>query len=93
MKHETGNLLLGLGIGAAMGLAIGYLMNPENRRKLANEVDHAVNKVKDEARNVYSKAKNKAEDVKDHVAENVNHTAEKVANKTQYDGRVSSETR
>ena len=26
MKHETSNLLIGLGIGAVVGVAVGYLI-------------------------------------------------------------------
>ena len=80
MKHETSNLLIGLGIGAVVGVAVGYLMVADNRKKLAEEFDHAVSKVKEEVKDVYSKAKNKAE--KEHVTEDVNHVAEKVAGKT-----------
>ena len=35
MKHETANLLLGLGIGAVVGVAVGYLMVADNRKKLS----------------------------------------------------------
>ena len=82
MKHETSNLLIGLGIGAVVGVAVGYLMVADNRKKLAEEFDRAVSKVKEEVKDVYSKAKNKAENVKEHVTEDVNHVAEKVAGKT-----------
>ena len=64
------------------GVAVGYLMVADNRKKLAEEFDHAVSKVKEEVKDVYSKAKNKAENVKEHVTEDVNHVAEKVAGKT-----------
>ena len=57
MKHETSNLLIGLGIGAVVGVAVGYLMVADNRKKLAEEFDHAVSKVKEEVKDVYSKAK------------------------------------
>ena len=67
MKHETSNLLIGLGIGAVVGVAVGYLMVADNRKKLAEEFDRAVSKVKEEVKDVYSKAKNKAENVKEHV--------------------------
>ena len=87
MKHETSNLLVGLGIGAVVGVAIGYLMVADNRRKLAEEFDHAVSKVKEEVKDVYSTAKSKAENVKEHMAEDVNHVAEKVA------GETATETR
>ena len=32
MKHETSNLLRGLGIGAGVGVAVGYLMVADNRK-------------------------------------------------------------
>ena len=53
MKHETSNLLIGLGIGAVVGVAVGYLMVADNRKKLAEEFDHAVSKVKEEVTEVY----------------------------------------
>ncbi len=93
MKHETANLLLGLGIGAVVGVAVGYLMVADNRKKLAEEFDHAVSKVKDEVKGAYSKAKSKAEDVREHVAENVEHVAEKVAGKAEQGGKAAAETR
>ena len=34
MKHETANLLLGLGIGAVVGVAVGYLIVADNRKKI-----------------------------------------------------------
>ena len=58
MKHETSNLLIGLGIGAVVGVAVGYLMVADNRKKLADEFVHAVCNVKDEVKEVLSKAKN-----------------------------------
>jgi hypothetical protein len=90
MKHETTNLLLGLGIGAVVGVAVGYLMVADNRKKLAEEFDHAVSKVKDEVKSAYSKAKSKAEEAREHVTENVHEVAEKVAGKTE---KVAAETK
>ncbi len=90
MKHETTNLLLGLGIGAVVGVAVGYLMVADNRKKLAEEFDHAVSKVKDEVKSAYSKAKSKAEEAREHVTENVHEVAEKVAGKAE---RAAAETR
>lgn len=90
MKNETTNLLLGLGIGAVVGVAVGYLMVADNRKKLAEEFDHAVSKVKDEVKSAYSKAKSKAEEAREHVTENVHEVAEKVAGKAE---RAAAETR
>ncbi len=93
MKNETSNLLLGLGIGAVVGIAVGYLMVADNRKKLAEEFDHAVAKVKDEVKGVYAKAKSKAEEAREHVSENVHDVAEKVAGKTEHEGRAAAETK
>ena len=90
MKHETTNLLLGLGIGAVVGVAVGYLMVADNRKKLAEEFDHAVSKVKGEVKSAYSKAKSKAEEAREHVTENVHEVAEKVAGKAE---RAAAETK
>ena len=90
MTHETTNLLLGLGIGAVVGVAVGYLMVADNRKKLAEEFDHAVSKVKDEVKSAYSKAKSKAEEAREHVTENVHEVAEKVAGKAE---RAAAETK
>ena len=90
MKNETSNLLLGLGIGAVVGVAVGYLMVADNRKKLAEEFDHAVSKVKDEVKSAYSKAKSKAEEAREHVTENVHEVAEKVAGKAE---RAAAETK
>ena len=86
MKNETSNLLLGLGIGAVVGVAVGYLMVADNRKKLAEEFDHAVAKVKDEVKGVY-------EEAREHVSENVHDVAEKVAGKTEHEGRAAAETK
>lgn len=87
MKQETANLLLGLGIGAVVGITVGYLMVADNRKKLVGELDHVVSKVKEEMKDVCSKAKNTAENLKEQVAEEINHVEEKgesqVATKTK----------
>lgn len=38
MKHETSNLLIGLGIGAVVGVAVGYLMVADNRKKISGRI-------------------------------------------------------
>ena len=37
MKSENSKLLLGLGIGALVGAAVGYLMTGEHRQKLGSK--------------------------------------------------------
>ena len=61
MKSENSKLLLGLGIGALVGAALGYLMTGEHRRKLEEELREVGHGNKDGAQSVFSKVKAKAE--------------------------------
>ena len=61
MKSENSKLLLGLGIGALVGAAVGYLMTGEHRRKLEEDLREVGHGIKDGARSVFSKVKAKAE--------------------------------
>ena len=47
MKSENSKLLLGLGIGALVGAAVGYLMTGEHRRKLEEELREVGHGIKD----------------------------------------------
>ena len=58
MKSENSKLLLGLGIGALVGAAVGYLMTGEHRQKLEEELREVGHGIKDGARSVFSKPKN-----------------------------------
>ena len=49
MKSENSKLLLGLGIGALVGAAVGYLMTGEHRRKLEEELREVGHGIKDGA--------------------------------------------
>ena len=61
MKSENSKLLLGLGIGALVGAAVGYLMTGEHRRKLEEDLREVGHGIKDGARSVFSKVKAKTE--------------------------------
>ena len=52
MKSENSKLLLGLGIGALVGAAVGYLMTGEHRRKLEEELREVGHGIKDGARSL-----------------------------------------
>lgn len=60
MKSENSNLLLGLGIGALVGTAIGYMLTEENRRKVGQNVRDAYDKVKEHAADAKAFATEKA---------------------------------
>ena len=61
MKSENSRLLLGLGIGALVGVAVGYLMTQEHRQKLKEHLQGVGHGIKDGAQSVFSKVKSSAE--------------------------------
>ena len=50
MKSETSKLLLGFGLGALVGTAIGYLLTEDNRKKVSKGVHTALEKVERKGR-------------------------------------------
>lgn len=81
MKNEDSKLLLGLGLGAIAGAAVGYLMSGENRQKLEKDLCKAGDDIKDSAKSVYSKMKCKAEHTGSKFAEKTGEWSEKVGDK------------
>lgn len=61
MKNENSKLLLGLGLGAVVGIAVGYLLTGDNRKKLSEELHEMGHGVKDGVKSAFSKVKSKAE--------------------------------
>lgn len=81
MKSENSKLLLGLGIGALVGAAVGYLMTGEHRRKLEEDLREVGHGIKDGARSVFSKVKAKAEHAGSRFADKAGEWAEAAGNK------------
>lgn len=83
MKSENSKLLLGLGIGALVGAAVGYLMTGEHRRKLEEDLREVGHGIKDGARSVFSKVKAKTEHAGSKFADKAGEWSEEVGDKAQ----------
>ena len=59
MKSESTKLLLGLGIGTAIGVAVGYLLNGNSRHRLEHKMCEMGHEIKEEAKSVFSSMKAK----------------------------------
>lgn len=81
MKNENSKLLLGLGLGAVVGIAVGYLLTGDNRKKLSEELHEVGNGVKDGVKSAFSKVKSKAEYAGSRMADRMENMAEKVKDK------------
>lgn len=80
MKSENSKLLLGLAIGAAVGTAVGYFVAAD-KKKLMDNLHHAVEDVKEGLKSVVRNAKTKAEETGAHVAGKTADAATKMAEK------------
>lgn len=72
MKSETSKLLLGFGLGALVGTAVGYLLTEDNRKKVGKGIQTAVDKVKEQAAEVKAYATEKAGQLKEKAGEKAN---------------------
>ena len=61
MKSESSKLLLGLGIGTVVGIAVGYLLNGNSRHQLEHKMCEMGHDIKEGAKSVFSGMKAKAE--------------------------------
>lgn len=72
---STEKMILGLGVGLAIGAALGILYAPdkgkETRRKIGDGFDQARDKVMDAFENLKHKAGFKAEEIAEEIAETV----------------------
>jgi gas vesicle protein len=83
MKSETSKLLLGFGLGALVGTAIGYLLTEDNRKKVSKGVHTALEKVKEQAAEVKAYATEKAGQLKEKVGEKSEQLKEKIGEKPE----------
>lgn len=83
MKSENSNLLLGLGLGALVGVAIGCYMTAERRKKLADQLHETGHEIKDGVKNIYSKARAKAEEAGADMADRTGEWAERAGEKAR----------
>lgn len=83
MKSDNSKLLLGLGLGALVGVAVGYLMTGEHRQKLEEELHEVGHGIKDGVKSVFSKVKLKAEHAGSEFAGKADGWSEKAGEKAQ----------
>jgi gas vesicle protein len=61
MKSESSKMLLGLGIGTVIGMAVGYLLNGNCRHQLEHKMCEMGHDIKEGAKEVFSEMKAKAQ--------------------------------
>lgn len=85
MKSENlnGRMLVGLGLGALIGVAVGYCMTPARRQKLAEDLTEVGHGIKDGVKAAFSKARMKAEQTGSKVARKAGEWSEKADEKTR----------
>lgn len=81
MKNDNSKLLLGLGLGAVVGIAVGYLLTGDNRKKLGEELHEVGHTVKDGVKSAFSKVKSKAEYAGSRMADGVEEMSDKAKDK------------
>lgn len=82
MKSENSKLLVGLGLGALVGVTVGYLMSGDHRKKLENNLNEVGHGIKDGVKSVFSKVKSKAEHLGAEAAGKANEWTEEAGEKT-----------
>ena len=84
MKNENSKLLLGLGIGAVVGITVGYLLNTASRHQLEHKMCEMGNEIKEGAKTVFSEVKSKAEQAGEKVAEKAEEKAKEWADEAEH---------
>lgn len=66
MKSEA-KLLLGLGIGIALGAAVGYIMGTDKKEEWLEQANEFVDKIKANVKSVIYQGKSEVEDLKEDI--------------------------
>lgn len=83
MKSESSKLLVGLGLGTIVGIAIGYYMTGEHRQKLEEDLHEVGHGIKDGVKSVFSKVKAKAEHAGSEFAGKAGEWSEKAGDRAE----------
>ncbi|MEG0795012.1 MAG: YtxH domain-containing protein [Odoribacter sp.] len=83
MKSEDSKLLWGLGVGALVGMAVGYYMTSERRKRLGEDLREMGHHIQDRAKSAYSKAKSKAEEATSRAAKRTEEWAERMGTEAE----------
>lgn len=66
MKSET-KVLLGLGIGIALGAAVGYIMGSDRKEEWLERANEFADKIKANVKSVIYQGKSEVEDLKEDI--------------------------
>ena len=67
MKNSEAKLLLGLGIGAALGAAVGYIMGTDKKEEWLEQANAFADKVKSNVQSVVNKGKSGVNDLREDI--------------------------
>lgn len=76
MKNSESKLLLGLGIGVALGAAIGYIMGNDKREEWLDQANEFADKVRANVKTAVYKGKHEVEDLREDI-EDITEVAKK----------------
>lgn len=67
MKNSESKILLGLGIGIALGAAIGYIMGTDKKEDWLEQANEFADKVRANVKTAIHKGKNEVDDLKEDI--------------------------
>lgn len=67
MKNSEAKLLLGLGIGIALGAAVGYIMASDKKEEWLEQANAFADKVRANVRNVVNRGKDNVNNLKEDI--------------------------
>ncbi len=67
MKNSEAKLLLGLGIGAALGAAVGYIMGTDKKEEWLEHANAFADKVKSNVQSAVNKGKSGVNDLREDI--------------------------
>lgn len=67
MKNSEAKILLGLGIGVALGAAIGYIMASDKKEEWLEQANEFADKVRANVKSAIYKGKSEVEDLREDI--------------------------
>lgn len=67
MRNSEAKLLLGLGIGVALGAAVGYIMGTDKKEEWLEQANAFADKVKSNVQSVVNKGKSGVNDLREDI--------------------------
>lgn len=67
MKNSESKILLGLGIGVALGAAVGYIMGTDKKEEWLEQANEFADKVRANVKSAMYKGKNEVHDLREDI--------------------------